>query len=654
LEINEDNQVIDKMDNPICAEDSAKDDNMEIHAPKTAENSDSDKLGITDDNVVGDVIFAINGLNYTVFVSNADVASYEYTPVNDDMIEVVATFAGNDNYNVKSSDAKEFNVNRNPINIIVSVNSPINVGDSATATINMAPAINATVKLRVGNKIYDVAVVDGVGNYNISGLTYGHHDVNVTFAGDAKYVASGNHTTLNVNKIENYVIDVSVGNIEFGNDETIVVVLPADVDPSRLTVKVDGEIKTITSMVNGVATIVVSALNIGNHEVDVSYAGDEKYDVNDNNSNFAVCSSDASIIFLNVDNHTYGENTTFKIILPNDVTKNVTIIVDRNAYSVKPDDNGIANLTLNNLTGGLHEVTATYPGDGKYLETSKSATFIIPRAQSYIDVEFTTPQSVGSGVLFKVTMGQRVNSTVKLNVGDDSYYFAVVDGVGTYTVSNLASGKYDVKATFAGDDKYLGSVSNNETLVISKIKTQLAADAMTVTYNGNKYLVVTLKDSNGKAVGNAKVTVNLNGAKTLTTDGKGQVKLSTNGLAPNAYTAKITFTGNAVYDKSSKDVKVTVKKATLKIDSKAVSFKAKVKTKKYTITLKDSAGRFIKNAKLTLKVKGKSYSATTDSKGKATFKIKNLGKKGTYKADIVYGGNNLYNKIAKTVNIKCK
>ena len=104
----------------------------------------------------------------------------------------------------------------------------------------------------------------------------------------------------------------------------------------------------------------------------------------------------------------------------------------------------------------------------------------------------------------------------------------------------------------------------------------------------------------------------------------------------------------------SKDVKVTVKKATLKIDSKAVSFKAKVKTKKYTITLKDSAGRFIKNAKLTLKVKGKSYSATTDSKGKATFKIKNLGKKGTYKADIVYGGNNLYNKIAKTVNIKCK
>jgi hypothetical protein len=167
-------------------------------------------------------------------------------------------------------------------------------------------------------------------------------------------------------------------------------------------------------------------------------------------------------------------------------------------------------------------------------------------------------------------------------------------------------------------------------------------------------LVVTLKDSNGKAVGNAKVTVNLNGAKTLTTDGKGQVKLSTNGLAPNAYTAKITFAGNAVYDKSSKDVKVTVKKATLKIDSKAVSFKAKVKTKKYTITLKDSAGRFIKNAKLTLKVKGKSYSATTDSKGKATFKIKNLGKKGTYKADIVYGGNNLYNKIAKTVNIKCK
>ena len=40
----------------------------------------------------------------------------------------------------------------------------------------------------------------------------------------------------------------------------------------------------------------------------------------------------------------------------------------------------------------------------------------------------------------------------------------------------------------------------------------------------------------------------------------------------------------------------------------------------------------MKKAKVTLKVKGKTYAAKTNSKGKATFKITKLTKKGTYKA----------------------
>ena len=44
--------------------------------------------------------------------------------------------------------------------------------------------------------------------------------------------------------------------------------------------------------------------------------------------------------------------------------------------------------------------------------------------------------------------------------------------------------------------------------------------------------------------------------------------------------------------------------------------------------LKNNVGKAIKNAKVTLKVKGKTYKAKTNSKGKATFKIKNLKKKG--------------------------
>ena len=193
---------------------------------------------------------------------------------------------------------------------------------------------------------------------------------------------------------------------------------------------------------------------------------------------------------------------------------------------------------------------------------------------------------------------------------------------------------------------------NNATITVNKIKTELSGNAITTTYNINKDLIITLKDSNGNPVSGAKLIVDLNGAKTYTTDKNGQVKVSTKGLAPKAYTAKVTFNGNTNYDKSTKDVKVTVKKATPKLTAKKKTFKTTTKTKKYTITLKDNTGKAIKKAKVTLKVKGKTYNATTNSKGKAVFKIKNLKKKGTFKATITYKGNKYYNKVSKKANIK--
>ena len=65
-------------------------------------------------------------------------------------------------------------------------------------------------------------------------------------------------------------------------------------------------------------------------------------------------------------------------------------------------------------------------------------------------------------------------------------------------------------------------------------------------------------------------------------------------------------------------------------------------------------GKAIKKAKLTLKIKGKIYKATTSAKGKATFKIKKLVKKGKYTAKVTFTGNKYYNKLTKKVKITVK
>ena len=296
------------------------------------------------------------------------------------------------------------------------------------------------------------------------------------------------------------------------------------------------------------------------------------------------------------------------------------------------------------------------------------------RARHDTDSYYTEAETVNSTMKFNVnvtsqtTNNKTVNITAKSNIPDEvingKLLFILPDGTsdgmvikanyagnGTWWAEHTfdAYGEYKVNATYVGLDNV---TVNNATITVNKIKTELSGNAITTTYNINKDLIITLKDSNGNPVSGAKLIVDLNGAKTYTTDKNGQVKVSTKGLAPKTYTAKVTFNGDTNYDKSTKDIKVTVKKATPKLTAKKKTFKATTKTKKYTIILKDNTGKAIKKAKVTLKVKGKTYKATTNSKGKAVFKIKNLKKKGTFKATITYKGNKYYNKVSKKANIK--
>lgn len=604
--------------------------------------------------ISGDVIFTINGENYTVHISNGNFATYEYTPLDNSTLNVVATFMGCDEYNSNASDSRSFNVNRIPADISVWLNST-KVGQNAIAQISMSPSITTTVKLRIGTKTYDVAIVDGFGSFNVSGLAYGSYDVYVEFAGDVKYGSALNGTVLNVDKIDGYGIDVGVCNISYGENETVMVVLPSDISPSQLTIKVDENIINPDSVENGVAIVVVSRLSVGTHEVSVNYAGDDKYEAKDSNSNaFIVYPSDAYTIYLAVENRTYGEDTTFEVTINNDVTKNITLSIDGVEYSIKPNDLGIATLTLNNLTGGLHALTVTYPGDENYPRGSKSTVFIIPRAESSIGVDFTTPLLIGDAAIINVTMGQAINGTAILTVGDDSYNVAIVDGVGTYAVRNLANGIFDVKAAFEGNENYSASASGIMQLEVNKIETRLFAIDVTTTYNADKKLVVTLKDSEGNLLSDLKVNILLNGKNTqLTTDKNGQVMLTTNNLVPKAsYVATIKFAGNAKYADSSKTVKVTVKKDNAKLVASGKSFAVKA-TKKIAATLKDSKNRAIKNKYVTFKVNGVSYKVKTNSNGVATATVK-IAKKGSFSATVSFAGDNCYNKCSKTIKLTVK
>ena len=62
----------------------------------------------------------------------------------------------------------------------------------------------------------------------------------------------------------------------------------------------------------------------------------------------------------------------------------------------------------------------------------------------------------------------------------------------------------------------------------------------------------------------------------------------------------------------------------------------------------------MKSTKVTLKVNKKTFSAKTNSKGVATFKITNLKKKGKFTAVIKFAGSKYYNKLSKKATITVK
>lgn len=183
------------------------------------------------------------------------------------------------------------------------------------------------------------------------------------------------------------------------------------------------------------------------------------------------------------------------------------------------------------------------------------------------------------------------------------------------------------------------------------VETKITAPAVTKVYNVNKNLVVTLKDSDGKAMSNTKVTVVLNGVKkVLTTNGNGQATMAIANLAPKNYVATISYDGDATHIKSTATAKVTVKKANAKLTAKNKVYKVKARAKVYTVILKNNKGKALNKVKVTLKVKGKTFYAVVKN-GKAIFKINNLNKKGRYPARVTFNGNNYYNKAIRNVII---
>ncbi|WP_405267047.1 NosD domain-containing protein [Methanobrevibacter sp.] len=264
-------------------------------------------------------------------------------------------------------------------------------------------------------------------------------------------------------------------------------------------------------------------------------------------------------------------------------------------------------------------------------------------------------------IALKDSKGKAIaNKTATITIGNDVYNVATnANGVASVDLA-LTPGNYT--ATVHTPSDYYNKAGNAEATIVVKddrSKTAFTASGKTVylktIVSGYKYSV-TLKDANGKAIAGKKITVTYNGKKyTATTNSNGVAKVTLKATKTGSKKATIKFAGDDKYKATSKTVTIKVTKQATKITAAKKTFKAKTKTKKYTITLKTKSGKAIAKAKVTLKIKGKKIvKATTNKNGKATFKITKLTKKGKYTATVKFAATKYYTASSKKVKITVK
>ena len=233
-----------------------------------------------------------------------------------------------------------------------------------------------------------------------------------------------------------------------------------------------------------------------------------------------------------------------------------------------------------------------------------------------------TTISLGNGTTFNIS--DLLNSNMTFGNGTSFNISSIMNmtGNGTFDISsimNLIGGK---KVTFEAQDikqTYSGPI----TFKIKVLDGDKPVTQQTVVFTIDNTDYVGRTDSDGYAT----ITVNL-----------------------AAGTHYVYTEYNNVIGKN----KIEITKAASKLTAKKKTFKAKAKTKKYAITLKDNKGKAIKNVKVTLKVNGKTITAKTNAKGKATFKIKKLTKKGKYTAKVKFAGNGFYKASSASKKITVK
>ena len=524
---------------------------------------------------------------------------------------ISASYLGDDKY-LSSSNSTKFTISKLASSVAVDVDDIV-VGEDAVIGVSVPDIVSGVVNVTVNGRSYNVAIVDGKGVLTISNLVAGNYNVNVKYGGDDKYLPSSNSANFTVSKVSSSVI-VDVGDIVVGEDAVIDVSVPCIVS-GVVNVTVNGRSYNV-AIVDGKGVLTISNLVAGDYDVNVNYAGDNKYLPSSNSTKFTISKLPSSVL-VNVDDIVVGEDAVVNVVLPDDANGNVTITVNGKNY-VAVVKYGVASVTISDLAKGNYNVSVKYSGDNKYLPGENTTQFRVAKVSDYNVTVDIVDIIEGENATVTVVVPDDGTGEVIITIDGKEYKGSVDNGVAKVVIPDLKEGTYKVVTFYTGDNKYDSMIVNGTITVNKNTKTTLTMDDVVKYFSGSQNLTAKLVDAFGNPITNATVYFTVNGkVYAKTTDKNGTASMGI-GLVPNEYKVNAVFNGTKDYDKATANATVTVKNTVLGNDTTLYFCNGT----KYVAKFLDSNGKALSNTTVKFNINGVFYTRVTDENGTASLTIK--------------------------------
>lgn len=568
---------------------------------------------------IGEVIFSINGTNYTAGVVDGVAKINVYFDEVGDYV-ISANYKNNGLYN-GSFVQKTVSVTKTDVNLTAYIGDIV-YGENPIVSINVTSVagVNVTgdVVLTISGKKYIVNVVNALAVFEIPEmLDAGKYYAEVSYLGSEKYNAADGTADFTVAKKE---ITMNVTIDKDYRDITVNVNLSEKLD-GNLTVLVNNTPYTL-SYTNGTGSLILKNLTYGNYTISAVFTKDNYQTVNvsenvEINSIKTVLEAENVVMY-------YKDGTRFAVVLKDingNPLANMDVIISINGrdYVKQSDENGTASLGLN-LESKNYTVVTTFGGNSKYFGTRSNNTVSILSTLLSKDIV----KYYRNGTQFYATVldfkgNPLANTTVMFNI-NGVFYNKTTDENGTAKLNIwLRPGKYIITIF----NLVTGEQAGNNVTVLSKIVENY--DLVKYYKNASKFSVKIL-DSQGYPVEGTIVTFNINGVFYYKeTDSNGIASLAIN-LRPGKY---VITTMYGQYDVGNNvTVLPTLQTSDLKmkyLDGSA--FNARVV---------DGQGNPLANQIVKFNVNGVFYNKVTNDEGIASLNIRLM--KGEYIITSIYNG----------------